>query len=141
MGAFRNYDISAIQSDETLTDEQFVDKFDQLGFQVRQRESETHSTSQMEFIGKWLKDDTGVPSAEPAPSAGSPGAALGAKLDSFVNDDLITASDAGDTIEEQKKRLFNQIAVFTAHNKTLYLALAMAAPNLPRYNLKLLLPC
>eukprot|EP01048_Picozoa_sp_COSAG05_P015798 COSAG05_NODE_1949_length_3794_cov_5.044182_2_plen_379_part_00 len=30
----RNYDISALQSDEKLTDEEFVDKFDQLGFHI-----------------------------------------------------------------------------------------------------------
>ena len=35
----------------------------------------------------------------------------------------------GHSIEEQKKRLYKQIAVFTAHNKTLYLALAQAAPD------------
>ena len=125
----RNYDISAIESDKDLTDAEFVDKFDALGFQVKQRESETHVMSQMEFIGKWLKDDTTVASPAPAPAEPALGGALGARVASVVSDDLLTASDNCDTIEEQKKRLFKQIAVFTAHNKTLYLALAMAAPD------------
>ena len=96
----RNYDIPAIQSDDDLADAEFVDKFDELGFQVKQRESETHALSQMEFIGKCLKDDT-APAPAPAPSKSAE--ARGGTT--VVSSDLITASDARDTIEEQKKRL------------------------------------